>query len=693
MDKAIVLSDSYIDSFDSLDKQSRKLIKKSLKKFALQEKGNGFQLHDLHRTDCDSSFKSIRINRDLRAILSQKGDKYIFLYVDHHDDAYDWAKNKYLDKSSFGSVFLYDDYKLKTYQAEEMSDEEINQFFDNRPSLLEDQGVTIKDLLKLDINQVHGEYLMQIKDEGKFLEFISFMPEEIQEGLIDIIAGEKSVAQVYNILIDNLLEEADSIEEGLEHKDSKRRFYTVEDIEELDHILDEGMDRWKLFLHPKQQEYVKKDYNGPTLIEGGPGTGKTVVGMHRAVHLAKNIFTQEDEKILFCTFSKKLATYIKGNMEELAEQKGVKGRIEVWGVDSLIYHLMKDYNLPRPIFDYKKLEELMEEIYLKMELPRSFYFYKSEYKEVIQRNNIKSLVEYLNVDRIGRGEPLYKKERRNVWTFMEKILEEKRIRGLIDYEDRAALLVEAMEKGDVGPRYNSIIVDEAQDLSPMKLKVLGGLVKAGKNNLMLLSDRNQRIFQLSSWKRDAGIDIVGRAYYLTLNYRTTEQIRRYADSQLISSQVDADYIREYKSLFRGPEPRVRSFDNHKEQYRYIVSQVRELLDSGIEGYQIAILTPTSGDFKKIEGILEYEGIPHTILKKSRYPKAGDGVSVTTLHGSKGLEFRAVIIANYSEVAQRVRREIPKEFYGQNDLKQIECVKYVACTRAREELFINYVSKS
>ncbi|MCK8826590.1 DEAD/DEAH box helicase [Natroniella acetigena] len=690
MEQGIVLAHSFFDSFDRLSRQARKRIRKKLNQFAEEEKTNSFKIHKLKRQKCDESFCSARISDDLRMILSQQGDKYILLYVDWHDDAYDWAENKYLETTNFGAVYMYDedvDFRANDYEQKK----DPNQLYDNRASLLEKQEVKAKQLSKLGIPEVHADSLVKIKEEDRFLSFISVFNEEVQEGLLDIVAGDKSITQVYNEL--QAREESyDSIEEALEHQDSKRRFYAVEDLDELDLILEEDMEAWRLFLHPQQEELITKNYNGPALIEGGPGTGKTVVGIHRAVYLADKIYPAwAGNKILLATFSKKLACYLEEKVEKLARQKGIENNIEVYGVDSLIYKLLAENDLRQGRIGLEEIEELMEDIYLELELDKPFQFYKTEYKEVIQRYQVRSLEQYLEVDRIGRGSPLQPATRCKVWQFFERVLEQKEERNLVDFDDQAFRLLDALESNELEPSYDSIIIDEAQDLSPVKLKILKNLVKREENNLLLLSDKNQRIYQLGSWKGDAGVNIVGRTNYLTLNYRTTQQIKRYAEQQFSYSQLNTDYLVGYKSLFHGPEPELKEFDAENEQYRYIVERIKELLARGIGPYEICVMTPSSDDFTRLVDILNYEGIEATILQKAIYPQEGNGIGISTLHGSKGLEFRTVIVVNYSQIKDKVVGKLPDEKYVKNKLKQVDCLKYVACTRAREELVITKVN--
>ena len=72
-----------------------------------------------------------------------------------------------------------------------------------------------------------------------------------------------------------------------EHPDARRRFRIMRDREELERALDFPWEKWAVFLHPAQREIVERDLSGPTRVSGSAGTGKTIVALHRAVHLAR----------------------------------------------------------------------------------------------------------------------------------------------------------------------------------------------------------------------------------------------------------------------------------------------------------------------------------------------------------------------------------------------------------------------
>ncbi|WP_394217565.1 UvrD-helicase domain-containing protein [Halobacillus trueperi] len=687
MNKSIALADSYFDSYDSLDKKSRRIARSSMKQFALNERGNGFQVHDLKRINCDKSFRSARINQDLRMIFSQKGNQYIVLYIGHHDSAYDWAVGKYLNTNSFGALYLHNEnIELQKHQKDP-----LEALIGNKTSLLELQGINQKDLMKLGINKTHSENMLEISNEDKFIEFISLFTEEMQEGLMDLVTGSKNLTQVYADFEDKENKNETTIESSLSHKNSKRRFYVIEDIGELDFILNEDLERWKVFLHPKQEYLVTRSYNGPSLVEGGPGTGKTVVGIHRAVHLSKYIYKAENNhKILFCTYSKKLSSYINEKVSQLTIQKQVDNNIHVTGIDRLINELIIKYKLTDKIVNQDTIKKIFEQTYKSMELTESMHFLLNEYTEVVQKLNVNSLGEYLKVDRSGRGKALSPRQRGKIWCFFAEFMKRKENQNLIDFEDRAHILFTALKENKISPEFESIIVDEAQDLSPVKLKLLYCLLKTTENNFMILCDQNQRIFNFTSWKKDFDINLVGRSNHLSLNYRTTKQIREYADLQFIRSKILTDHIKEYKSLMVGPKPDIKSFENVRSQYNYIVRKIKELLSNGLKPYEIGIITPFGQG--NIAGVLEYEGIKNSLLKNENYPKEGLGVGISSLSGVKGLEFRVVIIANYTDISSKKIKGQDDEFYVNSQIKRIECLKYVAATRAREELIITMVEQ-
>jgi hypothetical protein len=688
MDRVIVISDYFWESYERLDTKSRKIVRNTVRELTRSKKGKKFQLHKLDRVDCDDSFCSIRCNMDLRIILSEQGNKILLLHTAHHDKAYQWAKGKYLNIGEFGNLFIYDT-NIKM-DGNILNSMDVRDYPRRSNTLLGSKEIKVKDLVRLGISEIHAKYLMIMDDEEKFLEFISVFPAEVQEDLIDLATGTKSITEVYAELTDRQAAQARTIDQALEHKDSKRRFYITENLEELERIFDD-FEKWKIYLHPKQREVAEKNYRGPVLVEGGPGTGKTVVGLHRAVYLSKNVYPNKDGyRILFCTFSRKLANYIDDKLSSLLKQQGIDSNIEVHGVDSLIFNLLKDHGIDRQGVDTYRTREILEYVYHKLRPKEPLDFYEMEYKEIIQKYHIRSLREYLRVDRKGQGNAINPSRRKAIWYFFESVLAIKQSEGVVDFDDKAYMLLEAVKKGRIKPMYDSVIIDEAQDLTPAQLRALISLVRQKENNVLILSDQNQRIYQLNSWRKDMHVDIVGRSFYLDLNYRTTKQIKEYADEQFMYSRKEESYLKSYKSILYGPEPMVYEFDSQSKQYDFCIRWIQDCIKRGVNPYEIGVVLPKK-EIEKFAGALIYAGIQYSILEGDIYPKPGQGVSICSVQGCKGLEFRVALLINYDDLGRTLEQCMDSEsWYDRQMVRKFECQKYVAVTRAREEIVITYL---
>ncbi|MDD2494993.1 MAG: UvrD-helicase domain-containing protein [Tissierellia bacterium] len=692
MNKKVAITETFLNSTFKLDSQSKKITISTINQLAGYNNLASLKIHSIDKQKCDSTFRSARVNDDLRVIFSMQGDIITLLYVDHHDKAYDWCNGKYLKKTTFGAEYIFDEKIM--LDTNNYVNQSIPDYLNNicELPLLKRANIKEKELIKLDIPKIHVNNLLSIISEDSFIDYVTIFPGELQEALLDLASGTKTFDVVYNELVDLDYEENGNID-SLEQKDSKRRFYITESMEELEVLMEnDDYEKWTIFLHPSQEKLVKRDFNGPVLIEGGPGTGKTIVGIHRAAYLSKNIYkASEGKKILFCTFSKKLSRVNSAKLNKLMKQFNIENNVEVVSVDSFIFKTLLAIDGSLSI-KLKEFDKLFDDVYKKMKPKGSKSFYHYEYHEIIEKFNIKSLDEYLEVDRSGTGMPLNKNGRILVWRFFETFLSEKKKNKILTFVDLANQLLESIENGDILPEYDSIIIDEAQDLEPVKLKALSKCVKTDRNNIMILSDMNQRIFRLSSWKKDSGINVVGRTFYLYINYRTTKQINDYARYQFTNSEMITTHIKEYKSIMNGEEPAVIGFSNESDQYKYIVNKTKELLQNGLMPHQICIVCLTIEDCKQIKSVLSVSDVKSTLLIKDEFPNENTSVCICPIAGVKGLEFEAVIIYNYNEIGKNRLKEydVVSTALKINYYKMVECEKYVAATRARDELTITYL---
>ena len=688
MERNIVVTESFFHSLYRLDSMARKLTFTTIEQLANNPKSHSLRIHSVDRVKCDERFRSARVNDDIRVIFVDKGKTYSMLYVDRHDDAYNWCKGKYLKTTNFGAEYIFDEEQFSTHARTPQKPFMVGQF---NKSILQQYEIKKKHLVKLGVPEIHAEALMDISDESDLLDYVTVFPEEIQEALLELASGTR-FDEVYNSLLDDQFDE--TTDDALEHKDSRRRFYKVESLEELDMLMShEEPEKWKLFLHPSQEKVVKANFNGPCLIEGGPGTGKTVAGIHRALYLSQHVYNQSNERILLCTFSKKLAKYIQLNVDSLACQRGIEEHnIDVAGVDSLIFNLLSECGVDSKIVNEQAFDQLFEELYREITPEASPEFFRYEYHEVIEKHDVKTIADYLVVDRSGTGVPLDASKRTKVWRFFDRLLAEKRLRGIMTFSDKAKLLHDSLVNGSIQPMYDSIIIDEAQDLEPVKLRALCRLVRTSRNNIMILSDVNQRIFRLNTWKNDVDINVIGRTHYLSVNYRTTKQISDYAKHQFVQSNMIRTHLRSYKSIVNGPEPQIEGFANEAAQFKFLADKVCSLLDLGIRSEQICIVCPTNADCNEARSVLTLHEIHSTVLSGDLIPSSSSGVCICPIQGVKGLEFEVVIIFNYNKIGKFLSAGSLPSAAKVNYLKLVECGKYVAMTRARDELVITYVEE-
>ena len=682
---------SFINSMLLLEKKIQKYTLATIRELENNPQSDSLKIHKIDKTKCDSSFRSARVNDDIRIIFANRDhNEKALLYVDHHEDAYKWCEGKFLKKTSFGAEMIYDEKLVESSVAHLEENIDYTQFFQTSQPLLATSGLKGKNLETLGVPEIHAANLLKISDEDQFLDYIQIFPEELQEALLSLVSGEKTFDEIYNELVDDEYEHGDSSV----HRDTKRRFYMLQSLDELEAILaSDNFEAWTVFLHPSQEKLVRMNFRGPALIEGGPGTGKTVVGIHRALYLAQNIFQPYDHKqILFCTFSKKLARFIDRKLDFLAHQKNIdRSNVVVSSVDSFLYQLYQEAYHVRPNIDENALRDLMRQLYDELKPSGSFSFYWLEYTEIIERTHIETQEEYLSIGRIGGSVPLSRKQREYTWRFLECFLHEKKIRKLMSFVDMAYEVLCAINTQKIKRLYDSIIIDEAQDLQPIKIRALASTVRSDKNNVFILSDANQRIFRLTSWKKDSGINIVGRTHYLSINYRTTKQISDYARLQFNQSEIIKEHIKEYKSIYVGEPPQVVGFSSDHEQRRYI-TELLPKLEKLYPAEQICIICPTNDACVSIESVLQFSGFNCSILKGDMLPSPKNGICICPVNGVKGLEFRCVIIYDYNQIeGQRITSE-SSELVKSSYIKLAECAKYVAATRARDELIITYIEK-
>lgn len=300
---------------------------------------------------------------------------------------------------------------------------------------------------------------------------------------------------------------------------SSDRVVLVDGPDELLAVLRHPFALWRVYLHPVQRKTVEAHYRGPARVSGGPGTGKTVVALHRARYLAR----LDDGPVLLTTFTSTLTGSLSAGLKLLVESDQVRERIDVRNVDQLAHQVFRDHHGAPRLLDAGQENELWRSVITALGLPFSEAFLKQEWRQVILAQNVSTAQEYLSAKRTGRGRRLGPRQRAEVWQAIWDFSQRLREYDLWTHEMVCAEAARLLE-GQADKPYRHIVVDEAQDLSPAQWRLLRAAVDRGPNDLFLVGDTHQRIYSHVVSLRDVGIEVAGRSTRLTLNYRTTAEI-------------------------------------------------------------------------------------------------------------------------------------------------------------------------
>jgi superfamily I DNA/RNA helicase len=122
----------------------------------------------------------------------------------------------------------------------------------------------------------------------------------------------------------------------------------------------------------------------------------------------------------------------------------------------------------------------------------------------------------------------------------------------------------------------------------------------------------------------------------------------------------------------------------------LVDRVRSWLDGGIELHAIGIAARSGAVVSHAREALKAARIPTLALATQSSKSA---VRVGTMHKMKGLEFQAVAVIGAEQdsvPATSALTPISEDPYAHGqDLQRERCLLFVACTRARDHLYVSY----
>lgn len=675
------IADTFTASLTKLTGDEQKAVKTKAFDLQLNPANPGMQFHKLDNAK-DKRFWSVRVSSDIRLIVHRTDESLLLCYVDHHDKAYQWAERRKLEiHPRTGAAQLVEirervqEIAVPIYiPTEETPPAPI-------PALSPDIGD--EELLTYG---VPPEWMADVRnaDEDTLLELVEHLPGEAAEALLALAVGSTPQIPVPQ----------DTGADPFEHPDAQRRFRVLTNVEELEQALAYPWEKWAVFLHPTQRELVERSYTGPARVSGSAGTGKTVVALHRAAHLARR---HPDARVLLATFSNALAVSLQDKLRFLCAAPAALERIEVCSITEVALRLHRTLLGKPRMVDDETLREVIITASNEGEAHRfSEAFLLSEWREVVDAWQLDTWEAYRDVTRLGRKTRLAEKQRQTLWNIYSRVRETLIQRGLFTEPALFARLTAYFASGKHSP-YEFAVIDEAQDISVSQLRFLAALNMSSPEGLFFAGDLGQRIFQPPfSWK-SLGVDIRGRSRTLRINYRTSHQIRRQADRLLPTEMADVDGNAEDRrgtvSVFNGPEPQIQALEDEEAEAFAVAKWLSGLLDKGFLPHELGLFVRSSAQLFRARKALDRAGIPCTELDEKIRIAAGH-VSVATMHLAKGLEFRAVAVMACDDEIIPLQERI-EQVADDSDLEEVYNTErhllYVACTRARDQLLITGVT--
>jgi len=695
----VAIGSDFLTAFAKLPGKQQSKVGHFLEKFRSNPRSPGINYEKIQGAD-DGNLRSVRIDQAYRGIVLQpeSSNVYMLLWVDRHDDAYDWAcRRRFRINTHTGSLQVIETDAVEAAAPAAAAEPVITGLF---------RDVKDKHLLRLGVPEELLPLVRSLETDQELEQQEQKLPQEAVEALYMLAMGY-SLEEVYaeRDQTADVEPEVDpnDFAAALENEDTQRRFHVLADSLDLSELLKAPLEKWRVFLHPSQRKIATMHTTGPSRVLGGAGTGKTVVAMHRACYLAENVFSKTGDRILFTTYTRNLAEDIRANLGKICPPD-VMRRIEVINLDAWVHQLLQKHGYKhRLLRDPGKKREFWERAVLvapdELDYPESFY--EQEWTHVVQAHAVSKEREYLRASRVGRGQRMSRLQRKKVWPVFEEyrsLLTQNGLKEFMDaLRDARTLLV---EKGDI-LNYQAVIVDEAQDMSAEAFKLIRQIIPPERpvhdNDLFIVGDAHQRIYAHRVVLGRCGIEVRGRrSRKLRLNYRTTEEIGRWATALLEGVHIDDldggdDDSRGYRSLLHGAVPEVKLLPDFDHEVEALDSEIARSAASDVAATGICLVCRTGSALEQYEAALQSRG--HETLRLTAAAsddRSTPGIRIATMHRVKGLEFDVVLIAGVNDGALPLKvaaQEIDSPHARTEFETRERSLLYVAATRARKHVLV------
>lgn len=688
----VAISSDFLTAFARLPRQVQGKVTEFVNKFRNNPMSPGINYEKLN-AGIDKKIFSVRIDDTYRGIVvrQQETGVYLLLWVDHHDEAYQWAARKRCEVNpKTGAIQVFD---VQNVVERVSAPEKVSLF----------ATATDDELLKLGVPEVQLDLVKSFVSKEEFHKAEPSMPHDAYEHLSWLAEGFP-MEEVLELVSEEqtAATSSEDLSAALDVSTTLKSFVVVEGEDELRRIMAEPLEKWRVFLHPTQRKIVRKEYSGSARVLGGAGTGKTVVAMHRAKHLAS--MCEGQQRILMTTFTANLAADIRENLRKICTLEELR-KIEVIHLDAWVNQFLRESGFSAQIGYDDAIDPLWEKAILlaNNDLPFDISFYEEEWNRIVVAQEALTLEKYVKATRNGRGTRLDRKKRMQVWKVFENyqnLMKENQIRDINTAMYECTKLLQYAGRRS---KYISIIIDEGQDFSDNAYRLIRALAgEEHPNDIFIVGDSHQRIYRNHPTLSKCGINVRGRSSILKINYRTTEEIRKHAFALLNGISFDDldddfDLGDKCQSLTHGEKPVVENFNNANDEFDFIFDEVKKLKENGVALTDICVVARTKKLVDDYIALFTRVGIRSYAIKRNKVDdRSFDGLRVATMHRVKGLEFKYVFIAAVNNRIIPLPSAINKTdaVSEAESITSEKCLLYVAMTRAQKGVYItSYGRKS
>ena len=688
----VAISSDFLTAFARLPRQVQGKVTEFVNKFRNNPMSPGINYEKLN-AGIDKKIFSVRIDDTYRGIVvrQQETGVYLLLWVDHHDEAYQWAARKRCEVNpKTGAIQVFD---VQNVVERVSAPEKVSLF----------ATATDDELLKLGVPEVQLDLVKSFVSKEEFHKAEPSMPHDAYEHLSWLAEGFP-MEEVLELVSEEqtAATSSEDLSAALDVSTTLKSFVVVEGEDELRRIMAEPLEKWRVFLHPTQRKIVQKEYSGSARVLGGAGTGKTVVAMHRAKHLAS--MCEGQQRILMTTFTANLAADIRENLRKICTLEELR-KIEVIHLDAWVNQFLRESGFSAQIGYDDAIDPLWEKAILlaNNDLPFDISFYEEEWNRIVVAQEALTLEKYVKATRNGRGTRLDRKKRMQVWKVFENyqnLMKENQIRDINTAMYECTKLLQSAGRRS---KYISIIIDEGQDFSDNAYRLIRALAgEEHPNDIFIVGDSHQRIYRNHPTLSKCGINVRGRSSILKINYRTTEEIRKHAFALLNGISFDDldddfDLGDKCQSLTHGEKPVVENFNNANDEFDFIFDEVKKLKENGVALTDICVVARTKKLVDDYIALFTRVGIRSYAIKRNKVDdRSFDGLRVATMHRVKGLEFKYVFIAAVNNRIIPLPSAINKTdaVSEAESITSEKCLLYVAMTRAQKGVYItSYGRKS